>query len=88
MAGCRWLDSRSNSNIRKSTCAGERHVFGTCLGYGALVNSTTPIRGIVIANTRAICLRLPVHEQFIVIIKANTIHDIIILNSWFVGNRR
>ena len=65
-------------------------VNGTCLGYGALVNSTTPIRGIVIANTRAICLRLSVHELFrpIVIIKANTIHDIIILNSWFVGNRR
>ena len=23
-----WLDSRSNSNICKSACAGERHVFG------------------------------------------------------------
>ena len=23
-----WLDSRSNGNIRKSACAGERHVFG------------------------------------------------------------
>ena len=23
-----WLDSRSNSTIRKSACAGERHVFG------------------------------------------------------------
>ena len=45
----------------------------TCLGYGALVNSTTPIRGNGIAKTRAFCLRLPVHEMFIVIIKANTI---------------
>ena len=27
-----WLDSRSNSTIRKSACAGEQHVFGiqTC----------------------------------------------------------
>ena len=45
----------------------------TCLGYVALVNSTTPIRGNGIAKTRAFCLRLPVHEMFIVIIKANTI---------------
>ena len=45
----------------------------TCLGYGALVNSTTPIRGNGIAKTRAFCLRLAVHEMFIVIIKANTI---------------
>ena len=45
----------------------------TCLGYGALVNSTTPIRGNGIAKTRAFCLRLPVHEMFIVIIKTNTI---------------
>ena len=52
-------------------------VNGTCLGYGALVNSTIPIQGIVIANTRAICLQLPVHELFIVIIKANTIQDIL-----------
>ena len=44
----------------------------TCLGYGALVNSTTPIRGNGIVKTRAFCLRLPVHEMFIVIIKANT----------------
>ena len=61
----------------------------TCLGYGALVNSTTLIRGIVIAKTQAICLRLPVHEMFIVIIKANTIHDYY-SNWWFeedVGNR-
>ena len=48
-------------------------VNGTCLGYGALVNSTTPIRGNGIAKTRAFCLRLPVHEMFIVIIKANAI---------------
>ena len=52
-------------------------VNGTCLGYGALVNSTTPIQGKSIAKTRAFCLRLAVHEMFIVIIKANTIHDII-----------
>ena len=52
-------------------------VNGTCLGYGALVNSTTPIRGDGIAKTRAFCLRLAVHEMFIVIIKANTIHYII-----------
>ena len=64
-----WLDSRSNGNIRKSACAGER--------YGSLVNSTTPIRGDGIAKTRAFCLWLAVHEMFIVIIKANTIHDII-----------
>ena len=50
-------------------------VNGTCLGYGALVNSTTPVRGNVIAKTRAIRLRLPVHEMSIVIIKANIIHD-------------
>ena len=50
---------------------------GTCLGYGALVNSITPVRGNVIAKTRAIRLRLPVHEMSIVIIKANIIHDII-----------
>ena len=31
-------------------------VNGSCLGYGALVYSTTPIRGIVIAKTRAIDL--------------------------------
>ena len=50
----------------------------TCLGYGALVNSTTPIRGNGIGKTLAFCLRLPVHELlFIVMIKANTIHDII-----------
>ena len=48
-------------------------VNGTCLGYGALVNSTTSIRGNGIAKTRAFCLRLPVHDMFIVIIKANTI---------------
>ena len=48
-------------------------VNGTCLGYGALVNSITPIRGNGIAKTSAFCLRLPVHEMFIVIIKANTI---------------
>ena len=48
-------------------------VNGTCLGYGALVNYTTPIRGNGITKTRAFCLRLPVHEMFIVIIKANTI---------------
>ena len=52
-------------------------VNGTCLGYGALVNSTTPIRGDGFAKTRAFCLRLAVHEMFIGIIKANTIHDII-----------
>ena len=52
-------------------------VNGTCLGYGTLVNSITPIRGNGIAKTRAFCLRLAVHEMFIVIIKANTIHDII-----------
>ena len=52
-------------------------VNSTCLGYGALVNSSTPIRGNGIAKTRAFCLRLAVHEMFIVIIKANTIHDII-----------
>ena len=72
-----WLDSRSNSNIRKSACAVHVPVNGTCLGYGALVNSSTPIGGNGIANTRAFCLRLAVHEMFIVIIKANTIHDII-----------
>ena len=49
----------------------------TCLGYSALVNSTTPIRGNGIGKTLAFCLRLPVHELFIVMIKANTIHDII-----------
>ncbi len=48
-------------------------VNGTCLGYGALVNSTTPIRGNGIAKTRAFCLRLPVHGIFIVIFKANAI---------------
>ena len=54
-------------------------VNGTCLGYGALVNSITPIRDRpnIIAKTRAIRLRLPVHEMFIVIIRANTIHYII-----------
>ena len=52
-------------------------VNGTCLGYGALVNSTTHIRGNGIAKTLAFGLRLAVHEMFIVIIKANTIHDII-----------
>ena len=81
-----WLDSRSNSTIRKSACAGERHVFGI---YGALVNSTTPIRGNGIAKTRAFCIWLPVHKMFIVMIKANTIH--VLLNSWFeedVGDRR
>ena len=52
-------------------------VNGTCLGYGALVNSTIPIQGNDIGITRAFCLRLPVHEMFIVMIKANTIHDII-----------
>ena len=52
-------------------------VNGTCLGYGSLVNSTTPIQGNGIAKTRAFCLRLAVHEMFIVIIKANTLHDII-----------
>ncbi len=52
-------------------------VNGTCLGYGALVNSTTPIRGIVIAKTQAICPWFPVYEMVIVIIKANPIHDII-----------
>ena len=52
-------------------------VNGTCLGYGALVNSTTPVRCNGIAKTRAFCLRLSVHEMFIVIIKANIIHDII-----------
>ena len=75
-----WLDSRSNSNIRKSANVPAN---GTCLGYGALVNSTTPIRGNGIAKTHAFCLRLPVHELFIVIIKANAI--------WFekdAGNRR
>ena len=49
----------------------------TCLGYRALVYSTTPIRGNGIGKTLAFCLRLPVHELFIVMIKANTIHDII-----------
>ena len=53
-------------------------VNGTCLGYGELVN-TTPILGDGIAKTRAFCLRLAVHEMFIVIIKANTI--MILLNS-------
>ena len=48
-------------------------VNGTCLGYGALVNYTTAIRGNGIAKMRAFCVRLPVHEMFIVIIKANTI---------------
>ena len=72
-----WLDSRSNSNIRKSVCTVHVPVNGTCLGYGALVNSSTPIRGNGVAKTRAFCLRLAVHEMFIVIIKANTIHDII-----------
>ena len=61
----------------KSACAGERHVFGIW-GIGrALVNSTTPIRGNGIAKTLAFGLRLAVHEMLIVIIKANTIHDII-----------
>ena len=46
---------------------------GTCLGYGALVNSPTPIRGNCIAEMRAFCLQFPVHEMFIVIIKANAI---------------
>ena len=32
-------------------------VNGTCLGYGALVNSTTPIRGNGIAKTHAFCAR-------------------------------
>ena len=52
-------------------------VNGTCLGYEALVNSTTPIRGNGIAKTWAFCLRRAVHEMFIVVIMANTIHDII-----------
>ena len=52
-------------------------VNGTCLVYGALVNSTTPIRGNDIAKTLDFGLRLAVNEMFIVIIKANTIHDII-----------
>ena len=52
-------------------------VNGTCLGYGALVNSTTPSRGNGIGITHTFCLRLPVHEMFIVMIKVNTIHDII-----------
>ena len=53
---------------------------GTCLGYGALVNSTTPIRGNdsnVTAKTRSIRRRLPVHEMCIVIITANKINGII-----------
>ena len=56
-------------------------VNGTCLGYGALVNSTTPIRGNGIAKTRAFCQQLAVPEMVIAIIKANTI--MILLNSWF-----
>ena len=52
-------------------------VNGMCLGYRALVNSSTSVRGNGIAKTRAFCLPLAVHEMFIVIIKANTIHDII-----------
>ena len=54
-------------------------VNGTCLGYGALLNSTTPIRGNGIAKTLVFCLdlRLAAHEMFMVIIKAHTIHDII-----------
>ncbi len=60
-----WLDSRSNSNIGKSACASEWHVFGIW-GIG-------PIRGNGIAKTRAFCLRLNVNEMFFVIIKANAI---------------
>ena len=48
-------------------------------GYGALVNSTTPIRGNGIAKTRAFCIWLPVHKMFIVMIKANTIHGTCII---------
>ena len=55
-------------------------VNGTCLGYGALVNSTNPVRGNVIAKTRTFCLRLPVHVVFVVTIKANMMHHKIKLN--------
>ena len=72
-----WLDSRSNSNIHKSACGVHVPVNGRCLGYEVFVNSSTPIRGNGIAKTRAFCLRLAVHGMLIVIIKANTIHDII-----------
>ena len=56
-------------------------VNGTCLGYGALVNSTNPVRGNVIAKTRTFCLRLPVHGVFVVTIKANMMHHKIKLNG-------
>ena len=61
-------------------------VNGTSLGNGALVNSTTPIRGNGIAKTRAFCLRLAVHEMFIVIIKANTIHARLALSIAIFAN--
>ena len=48
-------------------------VNGTCLGYGAVVKSTIPILRNGIAKTHTFYLWLPVHEMFIVIIKANTI---------------
>ena len=68
-----WLDSRSNSNICKSACAGERHVFGIW-GIGQFHH---PYSRQWHCEKLAFGLRLAVHEMFIVIIKANTIHDII-----------
>ena len=52
-------------------------VNGTCLGYEALVNSTTLNRSNGIAKTWAFCLRRAVHEMFIVVIMANTMHDMV-----------
>ncbi len=65
-----WLDSGGNSNIRKSACAGERHVFVI------LVNSTTPYSRYCYRENVGY-LSTAVHEMFIVIIKANTIRAII-----------
>ena len=45
-----WLDSGSNSNIRKSDCAGERHVFG----IWGVVQSHHPLIDIMASRKRGL----------------------------------
>ena len=69
-----WLDSRSNSNIRKSACAGKRHVFG----IWGISQFHYPYSRYWHSKKRALSVYgFFVYEMFIVIINANTIHDII-----------
>ena len=70
-----WLASGSNSNICKSAPAGERQVFWD-MGHWSIPQ---PLFEVMSPRKRDlfVCLRLPVHKICIVLIKANTIHDIL-----------